>query len=93
MNVPFGGSLTAVAALPPGAQTTMDDPFAEAPSAWPKLVGFVLVVCFLYSLLNSQGFIFNWSDGKFGDEKKRNGPSTNSPPAALVINTNAPAAK
>ena len=93
MNVPFGSSLTAVAKLPPGAQTTVDDPFAETPSAWPKLVGFVVVICFLYSLLNSQGFIYNWSDGKMGDEKHRGNPSTNNAPATLNVGTNSPAAK
>lgn len=57
MNVPFGGSLTAVAKLPPGAQTALDDPFGEKPRAWPKLLLFAVIVCFIYSLLNSFGVI------------------------------------
>ncbi|HUA68133.1 MAG TPA: hypothetical protein VMA13_06255 [Candidatus Saccharimonadales bacterium] len=52
INVPFGESLTDVAKLPPGAVQNVDDRFGERPSVWPKLVLFVIGVCFLYSLLN-----------------------------------------
>jgi hypothetical protein len=53
MNVPFGGSLTAVAKLPPGAQLAAgDDKFGEKPAAWPKLLLFVVIVGFFFSLLN-----------------------------------------
>jgi hypothetical protein len=53
MNVPFGGSLTAVAKLPPGAQlAAADDKFGEKPAVWPKLLLFVIIVGFFYSLLN-----------------------------------------
>ena len=38
MNVPFGGALTGVAALPPGATFGAADEFAEKPSVWPKLL-------------------------------------------------------
>ena len=38
MNVPFGGSLTGVAALPPGSQRDLVDPFAEKKSPWPKVI-------------------------------------------------------
>lgn len=31
VNVPFGGSLTAVATLPEGSSRTLGDPFAEKP--------------------------------------------------------------
>jgi hypothetical protein len=65
MNVPFGGSLTAVARLPSGAQA-IDDPFGEKPAAWPKLLLFVVVVCFIYSLLNSNHLIYKWTKGEFG---------------------------
>ncbi len=52
INVPFGASLTSVAKLPAGAQAALGDRFAEAPPAWPKLLGFVVAVCFTYSLAN-----------------------------------------
>jgi hypothetical protein len=71
MNVPFGGSLTSVAALPAGAQSAQDDPFGERPSNWPKLVLFAVVVCFIYSLLNSFGLIYSLSSGKIGTPSKR----------------------
>jgi hypothetical protein len=52
INVPFGASLTDVAKLPPGATRSTDDRFGERPSVWPKLALFVILVCFIYSLLN-----------------------------------------
>ena len=44
MNVPFGGSLTGVAALPPGSQRDLVDPFAEKKSPWPKIIVLVFVL-------------------------------------------------
>ena len=52
MNVPFGGSLTSVAELPPGAIPAAADPFAEKPSPWPGILKTIVVVCFVWSLLN-----------------------------------------
>lgn len=42
INIPFGGSLTGVAALPAGAQRSLDDPFATKPKPWGLIM--VLVV-------------------------------------------------
>lgn len=42
INIPFGGSLTGVAALPKGAQRSMVDPFAAKPKPWGLIM--VLVV-------------------------------------------------
>ncbi len=52
LNVPFGASLTGVAALPPGAVVGGDDKFGEKPSAWPGIIKFVIIVAFIFSLLN-----------------------------------------
>ncbi len=52
INVPFGASLTGIAQLPPGATQSADDRFGERPSAWPKVALFVVIVCFIFSLLN-----------------------------------------
>ena len=52
LNVPFGASLTGVPELPPNAKIGSDDRFSERPSAWPKIALFVVIVCFLFSLLN-----------------------------------------
>ena len=35
INIPFGASLTQVAALPAGAERSMQDPYAESGSPWP----------------------------------------------------------
>jgi hypothetical protein len=104
MNVPFGGALTSVAQLPPGAQAVIDDPFSEPPRTWPKLVLFVVMVCFILSLLNSFGLIHSLTGGKFGDPSSRRETATKgetSEKAALISNpggstnvsaaTNAPA--
>ncbi len=56
MNVRFGGSLTSVAALPPGTVAGAD-PFGEKPSPWPKVIQVAVLLCFLYSFANSQGWI------------------------------------
>jgi len=67
MNVPFGGALTGVAALPPGATFGAADKFAEKPSVWPKLLLFAFAVWFIWAFLNdSQGRLYNWTDGKCG---------------------------
>ena len=57
INVPFGTSLTGIAHLPPGASLRTDDKFGESPSPWPKIIGFIVAVCFLYSLFNH----YNWA--------------------------------
>jgi len=52
MNVPFGGTLTEVAKLPPGSKAAMDDPFAEKPAVWPKFVLFLVIIGFVVSLVS-----------------------------------------
>jgi hypothetical protein len=67
MNVPFGGALTGVAALPPGSTFAAADAYAEKPSVWPKLLLVAFVVWFIWAFLNdSQGRLYNWTDGKYG---------------------------
>jgi nitrate reductase NapE component len=73
MNVPFGGSLTSVAALPPGSQRDLVDPFAEKKSPWPKFIILIIVLVILlrvaYVGLDSMGFIYDWTNGRLGTEK------------------------
>ncbi len=38
INVPFGAALTELAKLPPGAQRSLDDPFAEKKTPWRRWV-------------------------------------------------------
>jgi hypothetical protein len=49
VNVPFGGALTALAALPPGASRSLQDPFAERKTPW-KTYLFLLVILALAAL-------------------------------------------
>jgi hypothetical protein len=67
INVPFGRSLTSVAHVPTGSLPSLDDPFGETPSFWPKLVLFVIAIAFVYSFLNSHGWIYQWTEGKLGE--------------------------
>lgn len=92
VNVPFGTSLTSVAQLPPGASLARDDKFAEAPSVWPKIIAFIVAVCFLYSLLNR----FNWAPrletggiSLHGNTILQWGKQNPTPPAGSVGETNA----
>ena len=68
MNVPFGGALTGVATLPPGATFGgTDDAYAEKRPVWPKFLLFAFVLWFVWAFLNdSQGRLYNWTDGKCG---------------------------
>ncbi|MGA9777011.1 MAG: hypothetical protein ACLPRE_05020 [Limisphaerales bacterium] len=67
INVPFGGTLTGVAALPPGSTFSAADKYAEKPSVWPKLLLVAFVVWFIWAFLNdSQGRLYHWTDGKYG---------------------------
>jgi len=63
MNVPFGGALTGVAALPPGSTFAAADKYAEKAPFWPKLLVFAFVVWFIWAFLNdSQGRLYNWTE-------------------------------
>lgn len=88
--VPLGRSLTSIAKLPPGTLPAVDDRFAEPPSTWPKLVAFLIGICFVASLLDDFGFIYRWSNGSVGtppaarekaDAKKAPAAATNAAPA------------
>ena len=95
MNVPFGGALTGVAALPPGATFGAADKFAEKPSVWPKLLFFAFCVWFVWAFLNDKdGRLNRWTDGKYGRAPTvatGTGPGTNT--VTSVVATNLPAAK
>jgi hypothetical protein len=68
MNVPFGGSLTKVAKIPSGAQSSFAVKYPEPPTVLPKLIFTIVAVCFLLSLLNYCGIFYKVSDGKYGSE-------------------------
>jgi len=66
MNVPFGGALTGVAALPPGATFGAADQYAQKPAMWPKLLVVLFFVWWIHAFLDEQGWIYKWTDGQHG---------------------------
>jgi len=82
MNVPFGASLTQVAAVPPGAHfDRLTDPFADKKSPWPKVIVAALVLVFVYVILSKMGFIYEWTKGRLG-ETPRQSQAENAPKAS-----------
>jgi hypothetical protein len=61
INIPFGGSLTRLAELPPGASRRLDDPFAEKKRPW-KLYLFLLALLIAGAVLWQQGYVAKWTD-------------------------------
>ncbi len=90
VNVPFGGSLTGVAALPPGSQRDLVDPFAEKKSPWPKLIVLLILLALAYVVLDKLGYIYRWTDGNLGHPKKPKVEQV-APPAAPAAAPAAPA--
>jgi len=75
INVPFGGSLTQVAALPPGAQRDLVDPFAEKKRPWKFYITIAVILV----------LAFSWFFGKLDSKLPPKFRSTS------VLGTNAPA--
>ena len=100
MNVPFGGALTGVAALPPGAAFGAVDAYAEKPSAWPKFLAVAFVIWFIWSFLNDKDCrLYHWTDGRCTfarhpvEAGSSNTTTTTLSTSSTVISTNLPAAK
>jgi hypothetical protein len=108
LNVPFGASLTGVAKLPVGAKASADDKFGEKPNTWVPVVKFVIIVCFIFSLLNHfyvWDMIVYKATGKHYPEflrtqeadkaaaEKKTEEKKKTEAAAAAAATNAPAAK
>jgi len=94
INVPFGASLTQVAALPPGAKRDMVDPYAEKKSPWPKLILLAIILVIAYLALNKMGYIYEWTNGRLGSErpmKAEKAEKAASAPAAAPTATAKPA--
>jgi hypothetical protein len=49
-------------ALPPGAERSLKDPYAEKKSPWPKVILLVLLLFGAYKALDKLGFIDRWMD-------------------------------
>jgi hypothetical protein len=74
MNVPFGGALTRVAALPPGATFGTVDQYAQKPVMWPKILLILFFVWWIHAFLYEEGWLYRWTQGNYGK-----------PPAAQII--------
>jgi hypothetical protein len=59
INIPFGATLTATATLPPGAERTLRDPFAEKQRPW-RLYLFLVVLLAALGTLWQQGYLSRW---------------------------------
>ncbi len=60
INIPFGRSLTKVAALPPGAERSLEDPFADKKSVWPKLLLIIIIILGLLYFFMGKGLLTKW---------------------------------
>jgi len=69
INVPFGAQLTRVAALPPGSQRDLADPYAEKKSPWPRLIIVAIIVYAAYAALDHFGFVNTWTGGIIGHKR------------------------
>jgi hypothetical protein len=89
MNIPFGASLTQVAAVPPSAHLDrMTDPFADKKSPWPRLILAAIILLFVYTALNKMGYIYQWTHGRLGEPRATQAPIA---PAGAPATTAAPA--
>jgi hypothetical protein len=59
INIPFGGSLTDTAKLPPGAERSLSDPFAEKKRPW-KTYAVIAALVGLLGWLGYQGYLAQW---------------------------------
>jgi hypothetical protein len=50
INIPFGASLTSLAALPPGAQRSLRDPFAQKKTPWKTYLFLAILLAVLGEL-------------------------------------------
>ncbi len=93
VNVPFGTSLTGIAALPPGANVDLSDRYAPKSSALPKFLMLLLVAACVWSFLNDdQGRLYTWTDGKVGSLPSKEVLEQRAAGAAAKHKTDAPAA-
>ena len=62
INVPFGASLTDIAALPPGSSIDLNDRFAQRVAAWPKVLAVALIIGWLFLFVWDVGILYRWTE-------------------------------
>ncbi|MCB9896922.1 MAG: hypothetical protein H6825_02845 [Planctomycetes bacterium] len=60
VNLPLGRSLTAVSAIPEGAERSLKDPYAPKKSAWPRVLLVLLVLAGVGYGLYRFGYLHEW---------------------------------
>ena len=60
VNIPFGAALTSLGQLPPGAERSMSDPYAEKKSVWPKILLIALILAGIAFGLHKTGYLGQW---------------------------------
>lgn len=96
INIPFGKTLTALARLPEGAQSSLADPFAEKKRPW-KLYIFLLLVVAGALFLWQKGYVSRWLKASAPKQEAIQpapvpAPPPGSPPAAPAPTPAAPPA-
>jgi len=66
INIPFGRSLTRVATLPPGAERSLEDPFADKKSKWPQVLLVIAILLLLFYFLNGKALVLKLLNDLFG---------------------------
>ncbi|MEI6313693.1 MAG: hypothetical protein WCO89_02400 [Syntrophus sp. (in: bacteria)] len=66
INIPFGRSLTKVATLPPGAERSLEDPFADKKCKWPQILVATLILFLLFYFLNGKALVLKLLTDIFG---------------------------
>ncbi|MFZ1325338.1 MAG: hypothetical protein WAT67_04835, partial [Candidatus Contendobacter sp.] len=88
INIPFGTSLTKVAVLPPGAQRSFTDPYAEKKTPWKSYL-FLLVLLVAAAFLWQKGYLQEWRERFLKQETPA--PAAAPAPAATPAPAAAPA--
>jgi len=63
VNIPLGGSLTALPRIPPGSERSLVDPYAPRKSAWPKVIFVLLVLAGVGYALYRTNLLHKWTKG------------------------------
>ncbi len=80
INIPFGTSLTHMAVLPPGAQRSLADPYAEKKSPW-KSYAFLLVLLGSIAYLWHSGYLQQGTIDELRQRFSLNSKAVNTPDA------------
>jgi hypothetical protein len=94
MNIPFGASLTDLPKLPPGSERSLEDPFAEKKSPWPKLIVIAIILFIAFKLVDNKGLVHKWTHGWIGTKvEEKQAPPVNADGAPQTVNPGDAAAK